>query len=64
MSTGALNELGTSSLVTETERQMLELIARGAPLSEVLDTLTKAIEGISPESLCTIMLLDEVQRNR
>ncbi|HVS78415.1 MAG TPA: diguanylate cyclase [Steroidobacteraceae bacterium] len=56
--------MGTSSLVTETERQMLELIAKGASLSEVLDTLTRAIERISPESLCTILLLDEEQRNR
>jgi diguanylate cyclase (GGDEF)-like protein len=60
----APGELGTSSLVTETERQMLELIAKGAPLSEVLGTLTRAIERISPESLCTILLLDEEQRNR
>lgn len=60
----ASGELATSSLVTETERQMLELIAKGAALSEVLDTLTRAIERISPESLCTIMLLDEQQRDR
>ncbi|HXS28335.1 MAG TPA: diguanylate cyclase [Steroidobacteraceae bacterium] len=58
------DDLGTSSLVTETERQMLELIAKGAPLSEVLDTLTEAIERISPESLCTILLVDEEQRSR
>ena len=56
--------LGTSSLVTETERRMLELVAKGAPLSEVLDTLTEAIERISPESLCSIMLLDEEHRRR
>jgi diguanylate cyclase (GGDEF)-like protein len=62
---GARDEdLGTSSLFTETERQMLELIAKGASLSEVLDTLTAAIERISPESLCTIMLLDEEHRRR
>ncbi|MGH8260047.1 MAG: GAF domain-containing protein, partial [Steroidobacteraceae bacterium] len=58
------DELGTSSLVTETERRMLELIAKGAALKEVLDTLTEAIERISPESLCTIMLLDEEERRR
>jgi diguanylate cyclase (GGDEF)-like protein len=63
-SSRAPRELATSTLVTETERQMLELIAKGAPLTEVLDTLTKAIEHISPESLCTILLLDEEQRNR
>ena len=57
-------DLATSSLVTETERRMLELVARGAPLSEVLNTLTEEIERISPESLCTIMLLDEEHRRR
>ncbi len=58
------DELGASSLVIETERRMLELIAKGAALGEVLDALTAAIERISPESLCTIMLLDEEQRRR
>ncbi len=57
-------ELATSSLVTETERAMLELVADDAPLAAVLDTLTRAIERISPQSLCTIMLLDEVHRRR
>jgi diguanylate cyclase (GGDEF)-like protein len=57
-------DLATSSLVTEIERRMLELVAKGAPLKEVLDTLTEAIERISPESLCTIMLLDEEDKGR
>ncbi len=57
-------DLATSSLVTETERRMLELIANGAQLRDVLTTLTEAIERISPESHCTIMLLDEENRSR
>src|SRR5580658_5599207 len=52
-------DLANSSLVIEVERRMLELVAKGASLTEVLDTLTQAIERISPESLCTVMLLDE-----
>jgi diguanylate cyclase (GGDEF)-like protein len=55
-------DLAKSALVIEVERQMLELVAKGAPLSEVLDTLTRAIEQLSPESHCTIMLLDEEHR--
>jgi diguanylate cyclase (GGDEF)-like protein len=51
-------DLAKSALVIEVERQMLELIAKGASLREVLDTLTRAIERLSPESHCTIMLLD------
>src|SRR5580658_2662060 len=55
-------DLSKSAEVIEVERQMLELVARGAPLNEVLDTLTRAIEHLSPESHCTIMLLDEEHR--
>jgi diguanylate cyclase (GGDEF)-like protein len=55
-------DLAKSALVIEVERQMLELVAKGASLSEVLDTLTRAIEQLSPESHCTIMLLDEEHR--
>src|SRR5688572_29984217 len=55
-------DLAKSALVIEVERQMLELIAKGAALGEVLDTLTRAIERLSPESQCTIMLLDEEHR--
>jgi diguanylate cyclase (GGDEF)-like protein len=57
-------DMSSSSLITETERRMLELVAKGAPLSEVLNTLTEAVERISPESHCTIMLLDEEHRRR
>src|SRR5580693_7173023 len=55
-------DLAKSTLVIEVERQMLELVAKGASLTEVLDTLTRAIEQLSPESHCTIMLLDEEHR--
>jgi diguanylate cyclase (GGDEF)-like protein len=55
-------DLANSSLVIEEERRMLELVAKGAPLSEVLNTLTLAIERISPGALCTVMLLDEEHR--
>lgn len=55
-------DLANSSLVIEEERQMLELMAKGAPLSEVVDSLTRAIERISPEALASVLLLDEEQR--
>jgi diguanylate cyclase (GGDEF)-like protein len=57
-------DLASASLVSEIERRMLELVARGAALHEVLNTLTEAIERISPQSLCTVMLLDEEHRRR
>jgi diguanylate cyclase (GGDEF)-like protein len=55
-------DLANSSLVIEEERRMLELVAKGASLSEVLDTLIRAIERISPGAICTVMLLDEERR--
>jgi diguanylate cyclase (GGDEF)-like protein len=55
-------DLANSSLVIEEERRMLDLMARGASLGDVLDTLTRAIERISPGALCTVLLLDEVHR--
>src|SRR5579863_6527817 len=61
-STREREDLANSSLVIEEERRMLELVAKGAPLSEVLNTLTRAIERISPGALCTVMLLDEEHR--
>jgi GAF domain-containing protein len=60
--TREVEDLAKSALVIEVERQMLELVAKGASLTEVLDTLTRAIEHLSPESHCTIMLLDEEHR--
>src|SRR5579863_1444168 len=61
-STREREDLANSSLVIEEERRMLELVAKGAPLTEVLNTLTRAIERISPGALCTVMLLDEEHR--
>ena len=52
-------ELEKSSRVLEEERQVLELIARGASLKQVLDALTHAIEHMSPGCLCSVLLLDE-----
>ena len=52
-------ELEKSSRVLEEERRVLELIARGASLKEVLDALTGAIERMAPNCFCTILLLNE-----
>ena len=56
-------ELGKSSQVLEQERQILERIARGASLKEVLDALTHLIESMAPGCLCTILLLDEERQH-
>jgi hypothetical protein len=45
--------------VLEEEKRVLELVARGASLQEVLDALTQAIERMAPDCFCTILLLDK-----
>ncbi|RMF91648.1 MAG: GAF domain-containing protein, partial [Nitrospinota bacterium] len=40
------------------EKRILEMIATGAPLPQVLDALVRTIEEQSPGSLCAICLLD------
>ena len=52
-------DLLKASQVIEEQRRVMELVARGASLQELLDTLTAAIETIEPGTLCTVMLLDE-----
>jgi hypothetical protein len=51
--------LERSSRVLEEERHVLELVAKGASLQQVLDSLTSAIQRIEPDCLCSILLLDE-----
>ena len=42
------------------EKRVLELIAKGAPLHEVLDTIARATEAQSADGmLCSILMLDE-----
>lgn len=55
-------ELEKSSRVLEEEWKVLELIAKGASLKEVLDALTKAIERLAPDCFCSILLLDDDRR--
>jgi len=52
-------QLERSLHMLEEERRVLELVARGASLSEILDALTEAIESMTSDCFCTILLLDE-----
>jgi signal transduction histidine kinase/CheY-like chemotaxis protein len=54
-----LTELKKSARLQEEERNVLELIAKGATLKDVLDALTRAIEKLSADCYCTILLVDE-----
>jgi PAS domain S-box-containing protein len=55
-------ELANSSRVTELEKRLLELVARGTPLQPLLDNVTRSIEAMEPECVCTVLLLDEEHR--
>jgi PAS domain S-box-containing protein len=46
------------------ERNLLEKIAKGGPLAEVLDTACRLIEAMAPGSLCTALLIDADARLR
>jgi signal transduction histidine kinase/ActR/RegA family two-component response regulator len=56
---GLVAELERSSRVVEEERRVLELVANGASLRQVLDALATGLERLAPERLCTILLLDK-----
>jgi PAS domain S-box-containing protein len=47
-----------STALAEGHKQVLELIARGAPLAETLDTLVRVVEQQSDEMYGSILLLD------
>jgi PAS domain S-box-containing protein len=55
-------ELANSSRVTELEKRLLELVARGTPLQQLLDNVTRSVEAMEPECVCTVLLLDEEHR--
>ena len=61
-SEGERKALARTSLVLEEERRVLELVAKGASLREVLDALTHAIERMATDCFCTVLLLDEDSR--
>jgi diguanylate cyclase (GGDEF)-like protein/PAS domain S-box-containing protein len=55
-------DLLKASQIIEEQRRVMELVATGASLQELLDTLTAAIEKIESGTICTVMLLDEKER--
>ena len=44
--------------LTQSQKQVLELIAGGAPMRQTLEALTRTVEAQSPELLASILLLD------
>ena len=58
-----LTALETSSRVVEEERRVLELVAKGASLQQILDALTHGIERLARDCQCSVLLLDQEKRH-
>ncbi|GAB4238768.1 MAG: hypothetical protein OHK0028_16450 [Deltaproteobacteria bacterium] len=54
----ALRRIEDRDSLLASEKQILEMIATGAPLDSILDTITRKIEERSEGMHCTILLLD------
>ncbi len=54
-----ITERKRAEALTDGNKQVLEMIAQGAPLVPTLETLCRVIEAQCPEMLCSILLLDE-----
>ncbi len=52
-------DLAKASQVIEQQRRVMEMVARGASLQDLLDSLTTSIERIETGTICTVLLLDE-----
>jgi len=55
----SLKELETINQREQGRNRVLELLAKGAPLTEILDALIQSVEAQSPSSLCSILLMDK-----
>ena len=53
-----ITERKQSEALIHGQKQVLEMIAMGAPLRETLTALARVIEAQSPEMICSVLLLD------
>ncbi len=54
-----ITERKRAERISATQNTILEMVASGAPLPAVLDTLTRAIEEMAPDMLTSILLLED-----
>ena len=55
-------ERRTRALLLDRQRQVLEHIASGAPLEEILETLVRLIEEQAGDMRCAVLLADAAQQ--
>ncbi len=53
-----ITERKHAELLIASRNKVLELVAQGAPLSHVLETICRSIEELAPGVLCSILLLE------
>jgi len=53
-----ITELKRNELLTTSQNRVLELLASGAPLSVILETICRSVEELVPGVLCSILLLE------
>jgi PAS domain S-box-containing protein len=53
-----ITELKRNELLTTSQNRVLELLASGAPLSAILETICRSVEELAPGVLCSILLLE------
>jgi|GEM_PF-808543 len=53
-----ITELKRNELLIKSQNRVLELLASGAPLSTILETICRSVEELAPGVLCSILLLE------
>lgn len=59
----SLQQLALQNNQEQSHNQVLELLASGAPLKEILNALVISVEAHDPEMLCSILLMDSTGRH-
>ncbi len=53
-----ITELKRNELLITSQNRVLELLARGASLSTILETICRSVEELAPGTLCSILLVE------
>jgi len=58
-----ISEIKQSEQREHARSEVMELLAKGAPLSQVLETIVRSVEQENPAMLCSILLLDDTNEH-